>query len=144
MAGVKKGATTVRNRMKSKHHSNNHSNFCIDNLLIYSFYLEMEQNIEKLEQEQASTTDFRIRKTQYTMLSQKLVEVMTEYNRAQVEYRDRCKGRIQRQLEISGKSTTDEQVEEMLESGSAAVFTEGVNHTTGDAFDVYLTSFLLY
>lgn len=26
---------------------------------------------------------------------------MTEYNRTQTDYRERCKGRIQRQLEIS-------------------------------------------
>lgn len=28
---------------------------------------------------------------------------MTEYNRTQTDYRERCKGRIQRQLEISKK-----------------------------------------
>lgn len=76
---------------------------------------------------------------------------MTKYNEAQVDFRERSKGRIQRQLEISecirdpshppppqpprlnsrlfllaGKATTDEELEEMLESGNAAVFTAGV------------------
>lgn len=32
---------------------------------------------------------------------------MTEYNRTQTDYRERCKGRIQRQLEISGCFTFD-------------------------------------
>ncbi|KAK6468625.1 syntaxin-3 isoform X3 [Huso huso] len=32
----------------------------------------------------------------------------------------------QRQLEITGKSTTDEELEEMLESGSSAIFTSGI------------------
>lgn len=35
------------------------------------------------------------------MLSRKFVEVMTEYNEAQTVFRERSKGRIRRQLEIS-------------------------------------------
>lgn len=38
---------------------------------------------------------------QHSTLSRKFVEVMTEYNATQSKYRDRCKDRIQRQLEIS-------------------------------------------
>ena len=41
--------------------------------------------------------------------------MMTEYNRIQVEYREQSKGKIARQLEISGKVATDEELEEMLE-----------------------------
>uniref|UniRef100_A0A3B4UPS0 Syntaxin-3 n=1 Tax=Seriola dumerili TaxID=41447 RepID=A0A3B4UPS0_SERDU len=77
------------------------------------------------EQERVSA-DMRIRKSQYAVLSRKFVEVMTKYNEAQVDFRERSKGRIQRQLEITGKATTDEELEEMLESGNAAVFTAGI------------------
>lgn len=38
---------------------------------------------------------------QHSVLSRKFVEVMTKYNEAQVDFRERSKGRIQRQLEIS-------------------------------------------
>lgn len=38
---------------------------------------------------------------QHSTLSRKFVEVMSEYNTTQSDYRERCKGRIQRQLEIS-------------------------------------------
>lgn len=38
---------------------------------------------------------------QHSVLSRKFVEVMTRYNEAQVDFRERSKGRIQRQLEIS-------------------------------------------
>lgn len=38
---------------------------------------------------------------QHSTLSRKFVEVMSEYNATQTDYRERCKGRIQRQLEIS-------------------------------------------
>ncbi|XP_022045285.1 syntaxin 3b isoform X1 [Acanthochromis polyacanthus] len=85
----------------------------------------IERNLESEEQERVSA-DMRIRKSQHAVLSRKFVEVMTKYNEAQVDFRERSKGRIQRQLEITGKATTDEELEEMLESGNAAVFTAGI------------------
>ncbi|KAJ3587794.1 hypothetical protein NHX12_011390 [Muraenolepis orangiensis] len=85
----------------------------------------IERNLEADEQERVSA-DMRIRKSQHAVLSRKFVEVMTKYNEAQVDFRERSKGRIQRQLEITGKATTDEELEEMLESGNAAVFTAGI------------------
>ena len=61
----------------------------------------MEQTIEQLGRTDAYSAAFRIRKTQHAMLQQKFVEVMTDYNKTQTDYRERCKARIQRQLEIS-------------------------------------------
>uniref|UniRef100_A0A3Q4AIF1 t-SNARE coiled-coil homology domain-containing protein n=1 Tax=Mola mola TaxID=94237 RepID=A0A3Q4AIF1_MOLML len=96
---IKKMANNARNKLKSKS--------------------------DNTEQERVSA-DMRIRKSQHAVLSRKFVEVMTKYNEAQVDFRERSKGRIQRQLEITGKATTDEELEEMLESGNAAVFTAGI------------------
>ncbi|NXH37857.1 STX1B protein, partial [Dicaeum eximium] len=64
----------------------------------------IEQSIEQEEGLNRSSADLRIRKTQHSTLSRKFVEVMTEYNATQSKYRDRCKDRIQRQLEISERS----------------------------------------
>ncbi|KAK1791892.1 hypothetical protein P4O66_013877 [Electrophorus voltai] len=64
-------------------------------------------------------------KFQHAILGRKFVDVMTKYNEAQVEFREKSKGRIQRQLEITGKTTTDEELEEMLDGGNVAVFTAG-------------------
>lgn len=86
----------------------------------------IEQSIEAEEQTNKASADLRIKKTQHSTLSRKFVEVMTEYNRTQTDYRERCKGRIQRQLEITGKHTTAEEVEDMLEQGNPAVFTQGI------------------
>lgn len=47
------------------------------------------------------TPDFFPAASQHAVLSRKFVEVMTKYNEAQVDFRERSKGRIQRQLEIS-------------------------------------------
>lgn len=53
---------------------------------------------------------------------------MTEYNRTQTDYRDRCKARIKRQLEITGREMTDDDIEDMVEQPNTAVFTQGVGN----------------
>lgn len=110
MADIKKTANKVRGKLKV-----------------------IEQNIEQEEHTNKSSADLRIRKTQHSTLSRKFVEVMTEYNRTQTDYRERCKGRIQRQLEITGRTTTNEELEEMLEQGNPAVFTQGIIMETQQA-----------
>lgn len=112
MAEIKKNANRVRGKLKN-----------------------IEQNIEQEEQGRgpAATADLRIRKTQHSTLSRKFVEVMTEYNRTQTDYRERCKARIQRQLEITGKVTSDQELEDMLEQGNSAVFTQGIIMETQQA-----------
>ncbi|XP_064620407.1 syntaxin isoform X2 [Lineus longissimus] len=93
----------------------------------------IEQNIEQEEHSNKSSADLRIRKTQHATLSRKFVEVMNDYNACQIDYRERCKGRIQRQLEITGKTTTNEELEDMLESGNPAIFTQGIITETQQA-----------
>lgn len=93
----------------------------------------IEQNIEQEEHVNKASADLRIRKTQHSTLSRKFVEVMTEYNRTQTDYRERCKGRIMRQLEITGRTTTNEELEDMLEQGNSAVFTQGIIMDTAQA-----------
>jgi len=94
----------------------------------------IEQNIETEEHSPSKQmADLRIKKTQHSTLSRKFVEVMTEYNRTQTDYRERCKGRIQRQLEITGRKTTGEEIEDLLEQGNPAVFTQGIIMETQQA-----------
>eukprot|EP00064_Thunnus_orientalis_P017975 superscaffoldBa00003979_g18061 len=99
---IKKSANNARNKLKS-----------------------IERQLESNTDERASA-DLRIRKSQHAILAKKFVEVMTKYNEAQVDFRDKSKGRIARQLEITGKATTDDELEEMLEGGNSAVFTAGI------------------
>ncbi|XP_054857964.1 syntaxin-1A [Eublepharis macularius] len=103
MSDIKKTANKVRSKLKS-----------------------IEQNIEQEEGLNRSAANLRIRKTQHSTLSRKFVEVMSEYNATQSDYRERCKGRIQRQLEITGRTTTSEELEDMLESGNPAIFSSGI------------------
>ncbi|KAL0979480.1 hypothetical protein UPYG_G00185650 [Umbra pygmaea] len=86
----------------------------------------MEQSLPKEDASNRTSVDFRIQKTQYTVLSRKFVEVMTQYNETQVSFREKSKGRIQRQLEITGRVTSNEELEEMLESGNPSIFTSDI------------------
>lgn len=110
MAEIKKTANKVRGKLKV-----------------------IEQNIEQEENSNKTSADLRIRKTQHATLSRRFVEVMSDYNTTQTDYRERCKGRIQRQLEITGRSVQGEELENMLESGNPAVFTQGIVMETQQA-----------
>jgi hypothetical protein len=87
--------------------------------------------------------NMRIRKAQYSALSRKFVEIMNEYNNMQIDYRQKCKDRIQRQFEIGivlhlsliyflffysvGQHIDDTTFEDMLKTGNSGVFTQGVS-----------------
>ncbi|KAL3067614.1 hypothetical protein OYC64_017359 [Pagothenia borchgrevinki] len=98
---IKKSANNARNKLKS-----------------------IEGQLEKADEK--ASADVRIRKSQQAILAKKFVEVMTRYNEAQMDFRDKSKGRIARQLEITGTATTDEELEAMLEGGNSAVFSAGI------------------
>lgn len=61
-----------------------------------------------------------MKKTQHQGVSRKFVEVMTEYNRIQLEHRDASKGQMKRQMELAGTNLTDDELENMLEEGGRA------------------------
>lgn len=94
---------------------------------------QMGQRTEQIGQQDQLSAEHRIRTTQHQMLTNKFIEVMTEYQLTQADYRDRCKARIQRQLEITGRVTTDDEIEEMIESGNPAIFTRGIEMETQQA-----------
>ena len=93
MAEIKKLANNVRTRMKK---------------------IEQENETEEKNRGEV-TSEIRIKKTQHMTTSRRFVEVMTEYNKVQTDYREASKEKIKRQLEISGKTATDEELEQMLE-----------------------------
>ena len=83
---------------------------------------------------------------QHSTLTRKFIEVMSEYNATQNDYRDRCKARIRRQLEITGRQVDDAQLEDMLENskdGSPAIFTGGVGGAL-ELFPLFLSSVMHY
>ncbi|KAG9353934.1 hypothetical protein JZ751_012058 [Albula glossodonta] len=86
----------------------------------------MQEGLPQDENMIGASVNLRIQKSQHSVLSHAFAEVMTQYNEAQEFFRERSKIRIQRQLEITGRVTTSEQLEAMLESGIPAIFTSDV------------------
>uniref|UniRef100_A0A915JPY2 t-SNARE coiled-coil homology domain-containing protein n=1 Tax=Romanomermis culicivorax TaxID=13658 RepID=A0A915JPY2_ROMCU len=109
MAQIKKTSNKVRNKLK-----------------IAEQQIEQDENL-------STSADIRIRRTQHNTLSRKFVQVMTDYNNTQTDYRDGCKKRIHRQLDIAGRSVDDDQLEEMIESGNPRIFTQGIITETQQA-----------
>ncbi|ODM89236.1 Syntaxin-1A, partial [Orchesella cincta] len=85
------------------------------------------------ENDSLTSTTLRVRSTQHSSLQQNFVDVMHQYQFAQIEYRDKCKARINRQLEITGSNATDEDVKDMLEKGNLSVFTQWIFMETKQA-----------
>lgn len=64
----------------------------------------------------------RIRRNQHSHLTRRFSEVMRDYHKTQISFREKCKAQIQRQLEIVDKVTTDEELEEMLNCDNLTIF----------------------
>ncbi|XP_029921890.1 syntaxin-2-like isoform X2 [Myripristis murdjan] len=97
---IKKNANLVRAKLKSMQES-----FAVD------------------ENSNSASVNQRIHKNQHSHLTRRFVDVMRTYCQAQTSFREKCKLRIQRQLEIVDKVTTDEELEDILHSDNPAIFT---------------------
>lgn len=86
------------------------------------FQMEEGTKVKKVKY----NADSRIREIQHAILTRRFVEVMTEYNKTQTDFRESCKKRILMQYEITGRRISKEQLEEMLEKEDSSVFTEGI------------------
>ncbi|CAF0788071.1 unnamed protein product [Brachionus calyciflorus] len=85
-----------------------------------------EEILREEKENRRGSTELKIKKTRTAFLSKKFSEIMQNYNLIQANYRDDCKKRIKRQLEITGKDADDEEIEEMLESNNPQIFTQGI------------------
>ncbi|OQR76304.1 syntaxin-1A-like [Tropilaelaps mercedesae] len=93
----------------------------------------IRQEADEAMRENPTSAVSRMKLIQQQTLSKTFVDLMSSYNAAQMEYREKCKERIKRQLHITGKTTTDDQLEDMIESGNVDVFTQGTMMETARA-----------
>ena len=85
----------------------------------------MDRDINKKEQENTSSADVRISRTQHSMLVRKFVSVMEDYNSSQTIYKDKCKAQVKRQLAISGKHVLDSNELDYIVEERKTIFTQG-------------------
>ncbi|EDV22652.1 syntaxin 1.2 [Trichoplax adhaerens] len=95
----------------------------------------MEQDIQQQETMDGLSADVRIKKSQCTALSKNYIDVMSEYNMQQIEYKEKCKARLETQLKITQQKVSEEDIDEMLESGGPAprIFTSGLMIDSAEA-----------
>lgn len=87
----------------------------------------MDMRANELEKKHGMNSAlYRIARTQYAGLSSSFRDVMMEYNKAEMSYREMCKAHIQRQMEIVGREVTGEQIEEMLSNDQWNIFSESL------------------
>ncbi|ESO05120.1 hypothetical protein HELRODRAFT_78435, partial [Helobdella robusta] len=82
--------------------------------------LDKANNREK--EEKGERADLRIKKLQHSSLMKRFKDSMLEYNDCQLQYREQCKKRIVRTLQIVNKDMTDEEIDKIIESGKSQIF----------------------
>ncbi|KAI5621185.1 syntaxin-19 isoform X2 [Silurus asotus] len=88
---------------------------------------ELSQQVKRTESElgpSAATT--RMQRAQHDALFRRFQEIMRHYNDSLLSKQDKCKQFIIRQLEISGREVSEEEVENMVEQGKWDVFNENI------------------
>ncbi|XP_058472812.1 syntaxin-2-like [Solea solea] len=87
----------------------------------------MQKNLSAEKNGKSFSVIQRIETNQHSHLTRWFAETMRGYHNAQLSFRDKCKAQIQRQLEIVGKVTTDEELEVMLHRDSLTIFISNIS-----------------
>ncbi|XP_067930617.1 syntaxin-like [Watersipora subatra] len=69
----------------------------------------------------------RIVQAQHRLLTRNLLAVKNEYNMSQSEYRQKWKERLQRQIAFTGRTATDEQLEQMIDTGNCQTLIQNID-----------------
>ena len=87
---------------------------------------EMRETNNQNNVEFKASSNYRIRNVQHSTLSKSLTNIMETYCRTQQEYLDMCKCKIVEQLEVAGRSMTNEELEDVLEQGQLPILTHRI------------------
>ncbi|KAM8855672.1 syntaxin-19 [Spinachia spinachia] len=87
----------------------------------------LSKRVQRAEDQQGPTSvTSRIQRCQHAALYSKFQKVMLLYNEGLLIKQERCKHFILRQLEVSGRDVTEEEVNVMVSSGKWEVFNENL------------------
>ncbi|XP_042351034.1 syntaxin-19 [Plectropomus leopardus] len=87
----------------------------------------LSKQVQRTEDQQGPTAvATRIQRSQHAALYRKFQQVMLQYNEGLLTKQEHCKHFIIRQLEVSGRDVTEEEVNEMVATGKWEVFNENL------------------
>lgn len=113
ISSIKRDSNTIARGIKTKGES------------LYARIQKLDGLCKELEEKQgAHSALVRMIRGQFVSITGAFHEAMNEYNAAEMAQRDNCMTRIQRQAEIVGKEVTEDQIEEMIETGKWNVFSD--------------------
>jgi len=100
---------------------------------------EEQQKLTKLERDQ-TISDINIRNTQIQSVSRRFLDIWTEYNNAQVEFREKNKKALIRNIKITDPNSniTVEEIEEKLDAGDVTVLTSIIKESAQAKEDLKL------
>ncbi|CAF3662249.1 unnamed protein product [Rotaria sordida] len=83
---------------------------------------KMEQAKQNCDDHDKTNAQWRVKESQIFVLTRRFRDTMVAYNQETMSHRDRCKSVIVRELEISGNRKTNDELEDILESGFPGTF----------------------
>ncbi|MEQ2289098.1 hypothetical protein AMECASPLE_029579, partial [Ameca splendens] len=90
----------------------------------------MQKNCASDENRTNNSVIHRIQRNQHSHLTRRFSEVMKNYHKVQISFREKCKAQIQRQLEIVGKVMTDDELEDVLPCDNLPIFIPNTNFSS--------------
>merc|ERR1712062_437218 len=82
-----------------------------------------QQKLSRLSREESALNDINIRNTQIQSLGKRFLDIWTEYNNSQIEFREKNKKALLRNIKITDPNSniTVEEIEEKLDAGNVTV-----------------------
>jgi len=140
---IQKGILTEPSKVEREKHQAKHNDLVdINKSLgrkVQKLIRDEQEKISKMESRGKFTSnelnELRLKKTQISTQSNRFLEVWTEYNTLQVEFRDKAKTALARNIKITNNNLTQEEIEEKLDKGDISVFSSAIIQETAQAKD---------
>jgi len=97
--------------------------------LIKAEQAKIEEQQKKGKHSSQDLAELRLKKTQITTSSNRFLEIWTEYNTLQVEFRERVKKELAKTVKITNFQLTQEEIEEKIDAGDVTVFSSIIKET---------------
>jgi len=140
---IQKGILTEPSKTEREKHQAKHDDLIEVNKSlgrkVQKLIKEEQEKITKLESKGKFTSnelnELRMKKTQISTQSNRFLEVWTEYNTLQVDFRDKAKTVLARNIKITNNNLTQEEIEEKLDKNDISVFSSAIIQETAQAKD---------
>jgi len=140
---IQKGILTEPSKTEREKHQAKHDDLIEVNKnlgrKVQKLIKEEQEKITKLESKGKFTSnelnELRMKKTQISTQSNRFLEVWTEYNTLQVDFRDKAKTVLARNIKITNNNLTQEEIEEKLDKNDISVFSSAIIQETAQAKD---------